>query len=281
LPVVFDFAQDDKAATRRKRHRGRLPDAGMTPELGLFTAGFLSWAISTLSAGGGSFLLLAAASQLLGGQAVAPIVSMASLMANPARMITLWPHIRWRLTAWYVPGAAAGAVLGGWLLTIMPPEWLEICLAAFLISTVWQYRMGTRSVSFPMSLPWFVPVSLCSGTISGVVGASGLLANPFYLNYGLIKEEMLATRAVNSLAIQLVKLAAYGAFGVLNAPVLRYGVAAGMGAVLAICVANRWLAFLSTRRFRQLAVAAMALAGLLIFWRRRAFLARFVPDVFG
>jgi uncharacterized membrane protein YfcA len=253
----------------------------MAPELGLFMAGFFSWAISTLSAGGGSFLLLAATSQMLGGQAVAPVVSTASLMASPTRMITLWPHIRWRLTAWYVPGAAAGAMLGGWLLTILPPQWIEICVAAFLLSTVWQYRMGARSISFPMPLPWFIPVAFCSGTISGVVGASGLLANPFYLNYGLIKEEMLATRAVNSLAIQLVKLASYGAFGVLNAPVLRYGLAAGIGAVLAICVANRWLAFLSTRRFRQLAVAAMALAGLLILWRRREFLVRFVTALFS
>jgi uncharacterized membrane protein YfcA len=253
----------------------------MTPELGLFTAGFFSWAVSTLSAGGGSFLLLAAASQMLGGQAVAPVVSMSSLMASPARIITLWRHIRWSLAAWYVPGAAAGAVLGGWLLTRMPSPWIEICLAAFLLSTVWQYRMGARSTSFPMSLPWFIPVSFCSGTISGVVGASGLLANPFYLNYGLIKEEMLATRAVNSLAIQLVKLASYGAFGVLNEPVLRYGMAAGIGAVLAICVANRWLAFLSTRRFRQLAIAAMAVAGLLILWRRREFLAQLIAALFS
>jgi uncharacterized membrane protein YfcA len=248
----------------------------MPPELGLFTAGFFSWAISTLSAGGGSFLLLAASSHILSGQAIAPVISTASLMASPTRIISLWRHIRWRVTAWYVPGAAAGAVLGGWLLTIIPPQGVEICVAAFLISTVWQYRMGARSTSFTVRLPWFVPISFCSGTVSGVVGASGLLANPFYLNYGLVKEEMLATRAVNSFAIQIVKLMSYGAFGVLTGSLARHGIAAGIGAVLAILVANRWLPFFSTRRFRQFAVAAMAVAGLLILWRRRDVLTRLI-----
>ena len=65
-----------------------------------------------------------------------------------------------------------------------------------------------------MHLPWFLPVSFATGLTSAVVGASGLLANPFYLNYGLMKEAMLATRAVNSLVIQLVKIAAYTGFGV-------------------------------------------------------------------
>ena len=72
-------------------------------------------------------------------------------------------------------------------------------LALFLISTAWQYRMGVRPRSFSMRLPWFVPVSFASGLTSAVVGASGLLVNPFYLNYGLMKEAMLATRAANSL----------------------------------------------------------------------------------
>jgi hypothetical protein len=120
--------------------------------------------------------------------------------------------------------------------------------------------MGARPRSFAMRLPWFLPVSFVSGVTSAVVGASGLLVNPFYLNYGLMKEAMLATRAVNSLAIQLVKIAAYVAFGVLDWRLARHGLVAGAGAIAAI-------------RFRQFAVFVMLFGGLLILWQQRAFLA--------
>ena len=241
-------------------------------DFGLIAAGFLSWAVSTLSAGGGSLLIVAAVSYVIPGRPVAPIVTIASLIASPARMLLLWDRIDWQVVRWYLPGAACGAMLGGWVFSRMGSEWLQLLLAFFLLSTVWQYRLGERERSFPMPLPAFVPVSFVSGLISAVVGASGLLANPFYLNYGLAKEEMLATRAVNSLAIQVVKIASYAAFGVLDWPVVRNGLAAGLGAAAAIWIGNRWLAALSMRRFRQLALLVMVAGGLLILWRQRLFL---------
>lgn len=241
-------------------------------DLGLFAAGFLSWAVSTLAAGGGSLLIIAGVSFILGGQVVAPVITIVSLMAGPTRMVLLWDQIDWHVVRWYLPGAACGAALGGWAFSRIGARWVEIALALFLLSTVWQYRFGNRERSFAMRLPWFIPVSFTSGLISAVVGASGLLANPFYLNYGLLKEAMLATRAVNSLVIQIIKLSSYAFFGMLTWPMLRHGLAGGIGAVAAIWLANSWLAWLSADRFRQLAVIVMALGGLMILWRQRYFL---------
>jgi uncharacterized membrane protein YfcA len=238
----------------------------------LFAAGFVSWAISTLSAGGGSLLILAAVSYVLEGQAVAPVVTLTSFAASPARMIILRRHIDWRVARWYAPGAATGAVLGAWFLSRIGSHWIELLLAGFLISTIWQYRLGARARSFPMRLPWFLPVSFCSGLVSAVIGASGLLVNPFYLNYGLEKEAMLATRAVNSGVIQIIKIASYATFGVLTWPLVRYGLAAGLGAISAVWITNSWLAFLTPRRFRQLAILVMVLGGLTILWKQRDFL---------
>jgi uncharacterized protein len=242
-------------------------------DLALFAAGFVSWVISTLAAGGGSVLIVAAVAVILRGQAIAPVVTMTSALASPARMILLWRWIDWRVVRWYLPGALAGAMLGGWMFSRMSTQWLQIVLALFLISTAWQYRMGARSRSFEMRLPWFLPVSFVSGVTSAVVGASGLLVNPFYLNYGLMKEAMLATRAVNSLAIQLVKIGAYVMFGVLHWRLARHGLVAGAGAIVAIWLANPWLRHLTSYRFRQLAVLVMLLGGLLILWQQRNFFA--------
>ena len=230
----------------------------------LFLAGFAAWTISTFAAGGGSLLLVAAASVLLRGHAVAPVVTCASLLAGAGRIALFRRHVDWRVAAWYLPGASAGALVGGWIFAHLSGELVKLCVALFLISTVWQFRFGERARSFRMRLAWFVPVSFASGMTSAIVGASGVLANPFYLNYGMVKERMLATRAVNSIVIQLAKLAAYAAFGVLDADLVAHGLAAGAGAVLAVWVTRPWLHRLPSRRFRQLAVLAMFASGVLL-----------------
>jgi uncharacterized membrane protein YfcA len=233
----------------------------------LVLAGFASWTISTLSGGGGSIFLIAVLGSVVRVETAAPIASLASLMAAPARIAFSWRLIDWRLISWYLPGAVVGAVLGAWSLTRLDERWVTPLVALFLISTAWQYRLGARASSFRMRLPWFIPVSVVVAFISGLIGASALVANPFYLNYGLVKERMLATRAVNSLAIQLAKLGTYASFGALGGEAARGGLAAGLGAVLAILIVTPWLQRLSEVRFRRLAILVMVGGGLILLWR--------------
>jgi len=246
-------------------------------DIGLFAVGFVAWSISTLAAGGGSILMVAAANTLLTGHAVAPVVTLTSMIASPARIVMFWSHIEWRVVRWYLPGAIVGAILGGWILANVSRHFVQVCIALFLISTVWQYRLGYRERSFPMRLPWFVPVSFGSGMTSAIVGASGLLTNPFYLNYGMLKERMIATRAVNSMAIQLAKIGTYTAVGVLDWDLARHGLFSGAGAVLGIWICRPWLHRLDSRRFRQLAIFVMLVAGVLILWHQRAWLLALLP----
>jgi uncharacterized membrane protein YfcA len=238
----------------------------------LFLAGIASWTISTFAAGGGSILLVAAITTILRGHAIAPVVTCASAIASPARIILFRGHIDWIVVRWYLPGAIVGAVVGGWTFAHVSGRLIQLCIGTFLIGSLWQFRVGNRPQWFRMSLPWFVPVSFVSGLTSAVVGASGLLSNPFYLNYGLTKERMLATRAVNSIAIQLVKIAAYLAFGVLNWDLLGHGVAAGAGGAVAIWFTRPWLRRLDPGHFRKFAVSMMVLAGLLAVWQQRTWI---------
>jgi len=244
------------------------PDGALT-DLSLFLAGFVTWMISTISAGGGSVLMVASASTLLAGHAVAPVVTVTSAIANPTRIILFWRHTDWRVVAWYVPGAIAGAAIGGWMFTQVSANFLQLCVGLFLVSTAWQYRLGRRERSFSVSLPWFVPVSIAVGATSAIVGASGLFGNPFYLNYGLIKERMIATRAINSTVVQITKIGAYTTFGVMQWELVRHGLVAGAGAALAIWATRPVLKHLDPRRFRQIAVFVMLASGLLILWNQR------------
>lgn len=230
-----------------------------------------------MTAGGGSVLVILLLAILLRGHAVAPTVTVASALAGFARILLFWNSIDWSLVRWYLPGGAAGAVLGAWFFSRASIDLIQVCIGLFLVSTVWQFHSRKQHNVGWMRLSWFLPVAFVSGLTSALVGASGLLANPFYLNYGLTKESMLATRAVNSLSIQIIKVTAYVSFGSISWDVAGHGVAIGFGAVLAVWLTRPWLEAIDPLRFRRLVVSVMVLAGMLILWRQRLWLLRLLP----
>ncbi|HET8996005.1 MAG TPA: sulfite exporter TauE/SafE family protein [Acetobacteraceae bacterium] len=244
-----------------------------------FLAGAFAWTLSSVAAGGGSMILAAAASLIAPGRAIAPVITVTSLIAAVVRIVLFRRLIVWRLVAWYLPGGIAGALAGSWIFASLRADWLQVVVGGFLLSAVVQYQIAQRRHWRPMPPAGFIPVSFFSGLVSAVVGASGLLANPFYLGYGLEKQTLLATRAVNSLAIQLTKLASYTAFGVLTGERLFDGLAASAGAAIAIAASNSWLERLSSKRFRQLAVGLIVATGLLMLWRQRGLMLGLVGHI--
>ncbi len=217
-------------------------------------------------------MLLAAVTHLIRVKTVAPVVTIASLLAAPTRIMVSWRLIEWRVVRWYLPGAVSGAVAGSWIFSWANAHWLSLLLGLFLVSTPLQYRFGTRARSFAMRLPWFIPVSFAVGLTSGVIGASSLVSLPFYLNYGLTKERMIATGAVHSLFIQLTKIVTYGSLGALSSRALVEGALAGLGAMAAIWITRPWLDRFAEIWFRRLAILMMLLSGLSLLWRSRALL---------
>jgi uncharacterized membrane protein YfcA len=233
----------------------------------LFLAGCISWTISTFSGGAGSVILLAAVTHVIRVKTIAPVIAIASLIASPARILISWRLIEWPVVRWYLPGAIAGAIVGSWIFTLAGSIWLGVVVGLFLVSAPIQYRFGGRARSFPMALPWFIPVSVVVGLVSGVIGASGAISVPFYLNYGLTKERMIATGAFHSLFIQLTKIATYGSLGALTAGSISEGVSAGLGALVAIWATRRWLDVFEDIWFRRLAILVMSISGVSTLWQ--------------
>src|SRR5437870_9468795 len=88
----------------------------VAPTLALVAvAGFVSWTISTAAAGGGEFIFISAVAALLGGRAVAPVVTLGNLFAVPSRVVILWKQIDWKIVRWFVAGAVPGGFLGAWV----------------------------------------------------------------------------------------------------------------------------------------------------------------------
>ena len=235
----------------------------------LFACGAVAFLVSMLSAGGAALLLIPVIHWLLGLEAVAPVLTVGTMTGGLSRIAMLWRHIRWDIVRWYLAGALPGAFLGGWLFSSLIRSedysvWLRWVLGLFLISTVFQFRFGKRERSFRMRLPAFAPVGFIVALVSGLVGGTGPVLNPFYLNLGVIKEELVVTKACAAFLTHLTKVSAYLTFGALNRELFLYGLILGGGAVVGNLLGRRFLAGMKPQRFRQAVVFMMALSGVLV-----------------
>ena len=131
---------------------------------------------------------------------------------------------------WYLPGAVTGAILGALVFTQTQLQWLQVLLGLFLVSSVFSLGFGKKQ-SFKVPGWFFLPAGFVYAFLSGLIGSIGPVLNPFYLNYGLVKEEMIATKSAHVLVVHIVKNIAYAALGVLSLLYLRYGLIIGIAAI--------------------------------------------------
>ena len=227
----------------------------------LFVAGSIAWFISTVAAGGAAMLMIPVISFLIAPQVVAPIISLGAFLANPSRAWLFRSHIDWKVSSWLIPGSLLGAILGAWTFTQISAQWIQIVLGLFLISTVFQYKFGKSKRSFTMKKALFFPVGLVVSFLSGLVGGTGPVHNPFMLNYGMEKERLVATKAMNSLVMQFTKLVAYTGFGAMTLEIGGYGLVLGIGGAFGAWLASKHLQNINTDRFRIYTLTLMPICG--------------------
>lgn len=255
---------------------------------------FVAWFISSLAGGGSPFIIMPMVNFLLEMQAVPPVVTTGMLLGNVQRVWLFWQDIDWQLTWWYLPGALLGAILGAFVFTKTQLQWLQVLLGLFLVSSVFSFGYGKKAESqgknsggvsppapelfktepyFQVPGWFFLPAGFVYAFLSGIIGSVGPILNPFYLNYGLVKDKMVATKSAHVLVVHTVKMVTYAAFGVLTIPYLKYGLVIGLAAFPANWLGQLALKKISDQQFRQFVTAILTISGLLILWEQREFFA--------
>lgn len=234
----------------------------------LALAGFIAFVISTVAGGGGSLVLVPILSFLIGAQAVAPVVSLGTMIQRPVRLALFWKSIHWDVVKYYVPAAAVGGFLGAYAFSNTRAEWLQIILGLFLISTIFQYRFGEEERSFVVKNWYFIPLGFGVSFLSGLIGATGPVLNPFYLNAGIEKQDMVGTKTANSFLVGLVKIGTYTLFGSLHGELWLYGIIIGIAAGVASYVGKQILGEISSKTFRYFVIAIMIVSGMVMIYRQ-------------
>lgn len=211
-------------------------------------------------------LMVPLVNSLFGAQYTAQVVNLGNFIGRPSRLVLYWRHIHWKLCAYYVLPAIAGAWIGAWLFGNLRLPALQLLIGFFLVSTLFQFRFGQRERSFEMSLFWFAPLGLLISFLGTLVGAMGPVMNPFYLNAGLQKESLIATKTANSFFMGVAQLGGYTFFGLLQGEYWGYGIALGLGAILGNILGKKLLGQISSGGFRILLIVFMVLSGLMMIY---------------
>jgi len=233
-------------------------------EFVLFLCGIIAYIVSTLSGGGGALILLPIVGFYLSPAVVAPVVNLGNMIGRPARLILFWKNIEWKLVMYYVPSALFGAVAGALIFVELKADWIQLLLGFFLVSTAFQFQFGKKKTSFGMKLWYFIPLGFVVTLISTLFGATGAVLNPFYLNMGLVKEKLIATKTANSFFAGFAQLGSYTFLGVLQGELWGYGVLIGLGAVIGNIFGKRLLSRMSDQGFRKLVVLIMTISGIVM-----------------
>lgn len=232
----------------------------------VFILGIAAFTLSTISGGGGSLVLVPVLNWFIGVNNTAPVLNLGAFLGRPTRLIIFWKHIQWRICFYYAPAAFIGAALGSWLFSNFRIEWLQIVVGLFLISTVWQFSFGKKEKSFEVKRWHFAPIGFIVSILGTIIGALGPVLNPFYLNYGLDKEKLIATKTANSFIMGISQISSYVFFGLLHNQFWIYGISLGLGATVGNILGKKFLANMQSSTFRKLLITVMVISGLLLIY---------------
>jgi hypothetical protein len=142
-----------------------------------------------------------------------------------------------------------------------------------MVSSVFSFGLEKKEQSFQVQSWFFLPAGFVYAFLSGLIGSIGPVLNPFYLNYGLVKEKMIGTKSAHVLVVHVAKILTYAALGALSKPYLGYGLVIGIAAIPANWLGQLALQRISDRQFRQFVMVLVTISGLLILWQQRDFFA--------
>lgn len=244
----------------------------LTTLLIIFIASFLAFSISAICGGGAGLMLIPILGSLLPVNQVPAALSIGTFTSSASRLVVFKKNICWPIVKYFVPAALPAVWLGACLLQFVTPVYLELAMGVFLVSNVFflfKKNKASKQTKKPSNFI-LATVGFSAGFLSGLTGAVGLLFNGFYLQYGLTKEEVVATRAANEIILHLVKIVLYFMFGLIVMKVIYIGIVVAVSAVLSTWAMKWVLPKFSDGLFKKTGYFAMVFSGLFMLSKASA-----------
>jgi uncharacterized membrane protein YfcA len=231
----------------------------------VLAVGFVAGTVGGVVGFGGSTILLPVLVWSFGPKAAVPIMGVAALLANLARILVWWRTVDWRAAAVYSAAAVPAVALGARTFLSLDARIVEGLIGIFMLAMI-PARRWFLARSFRIGLGGLAAAGAVIGFLTGMVANTGPINTPFFLAYGLVKGPFIATEATGSLAVYAAKSAVFERFGALPADMIVNGVIVGLAMMAGAWTGKRIVERMDARRFDLALDAMMAISGIAMVW---------------
>jgi uncharacterized membrane protein YfcA len=210
---------------------------------------------------GGTTILLPILTLQFGPKAAVPIMAIASILGNFARVMVWWREVRWSAVAAYSATAIPAAWLGAHTMLQLDPRTLELALGLFFLAMI-PIRRWFAAGGLKVSLAGLVMAGAVIGFLTGIVANTGPINTPFFLAHGLTKGGFIGTEAMSSLAMFSSKVTAFRNFGALPLTTIASGMIVGASLMAGTYLSKRFLMRINENTFTGLMDVILLIAGI-------------------
>jgi uncharacterized membrane protein YfcA len=200
-----------------------------------------------------------------------PLHGVIQLVSNGSRVVVQRRHARFDWIGWYMLPLVPAGLVGLRVAQALPERWLLGAIGVVVLIATWlPGRGGTGAPAARRPRSRFFALGAASGFLNMVVGATGVLVDPFFLGLGLKRQALVGTKAACQALGHLAKIGLFGAAGFAFAehlPLLALGSAC---AVAGTWVGSRLLDRMSEEGFLWLYRSVLTGLALRLLWQALA-----------
>ncbi len=200
---------------------------------------------------------------IVGPEPAVPIIALAGLLTNTSRATAFLSSIDWRRGLLVLAGATLPCIVSAYGYTLLTGRGAMIVIGTMLMLTV-PLRYFAKRHALTVGDRGLVIGSAGYGVaVGGTVGA-GVILLSLLMAAGLEGSAVIATDAVISIAIGFVRMAVFGAAGVITAQVIALALLIGFVAFPGAFLAKAFVARLPVHVHTAILDAVVAIGGLVM-----------------
>lgn len=226
----------------------------------LLFASFLAALISGAAGFGGSLLLLPIVTAYVGPEISVPVLTIAQLLGNLARVSTSFRQIDWKSVVLFSCTSLPLAALGAFGFSVLPKGIVTRCIGVALILLVAVKLLAKKEL--PKGNGTLLLGGALTGGLSGLCGSGGPIGAAVFLSLDLAPTAYIASEAATATLMHILKIFIYRKLTDLNASALTLGLGMGIAMIAGTYAAKHIIGHIPKGKFRNYVAVLLFLVGL-------------------